>query len=188
MENQSMVAEKKNNWKTVGIILIVLAIILTAATGYLLWVYGDQKSQVDDLNNQVKQANKQIEQLKKTDNTTEEPADTGNNKVTETVSSYSDISKKLQAVDPHQMKPAGPIYIAYYNDGYVGAKAAYDDSWEFFYKTSQNGNWQYFTGMQNGFMCGQFKNNDLQKAFRSEQCYNGSDMSSVADHYGVSMQ
>jgi len=178
---------KKDHWRTVGIILIILAVIFAAAAGYLLWAKNDQKSQVDDLNNKVEQANTKIEQLKKiNEDATKETANngnSGNSEVTTTVTvaeSYNDIVSKLQAVTPSGVTLAGPtLTMRYQSNGYQSAQISASDSVEMFYKTSASANWKYFMGTQNDLLCSAFNTSDLKKAFAGMTCFNPNNSQNV---------
>ncbi|MCL1876776.1 hypothetical protein FWF74_01975 [Candidatus Saccharibacteria bacterium] len=62
MENQiqpmGAVVEKKNNWKTVGIITIILSAIFAIVAGFFVWKSFDQQTKIDDLDNKMKQLQK----------------------------------------------------------------------------------------------------------------------------------
>ncbi|MCL2280310.1 LapA family protein, partial [Candidatus Saccharibacteria bacterium] len=60
MDDPEPSQKTKNNWRMTGIILIVVAVLLTACGGFFIWKSIDQQSEIKDLKNQVKELEKNI--------------------------------------------------------------------------------------------------------------------------------
>jgi len=184
MENQAPIVTKKNHWKTVGIILIILAVILAATSGYLLWAKNDQKSQIDNLNSEAKQTKNQISQLNQTISTLKESAKTENNQTAGTTTvqeSYDNLTGQLQAALPNgsDYKLDPTVTMRYQSNGYQSADiAVFPKSSStggfvaMFYRTSAKTDWKYFMGTQNDMACSLFNTSDLKKAFAGKPCVN----------------
>lgn len=65
-------------WKVTAIILIVLSVVLAAATGYLAWKFLDQKTEIENLQSNITQVKNELDNLKESQ-AADDDSDTADN-------------------------------------------------------------------------------------------------------------
>ena len=60
-------APPKNRWKKVGIISVVLLLVSAGASGYSVWQYIDQRSEIDRLQNELMETQNELRALQDTE-------------------------------------------------------------------------------------------------------------------------
>lgn len=181
MEEKPMAPKVKNKWKVIGIILIILSLILSAASTFFILKSIDQKSRIDELNNRIKQLEKN-ENTDKTDDASDDDDMIGNvsmsyRDISVENSGYAEILSELEdafsgnegglsgdiriydsPIDDYQV---ASISVSY---GYIGAIAK-------FWRKDENSKWAFFEVFQNSGPCEMYNTDDIRRAFAGFECY-----------------
>jgi len=157
MENQPMVAEKKNNWKIAGVILVIVSVILAIVTGLFICRSTDQRSQIDELNNKIEQL------VASKDN---ENNETGSNE-NGTNLSEDDLRNELQKMLNYN-ETIMHIGSGLNNSRY--ADVAGYNVMELWYR-SNGGQWTHFKDYQQLLPCDLYNTQEIREAFAATVCY-----------------
>ncbi|MDR0957462.1 MAG: hypothetical protein LBM09_02725 [Candidatus Nomurabacteria bacterium] len=99
--------KNSNSWKMTGIILIIVSVILVAATVLLAVGYNDQKSQIDELKNKVQQVEK--DSTTNSDDNTDDDSDSAQSDDDTKLSTYTTEKSKLSFTYPSKWSVEGEI-------------------------------------------------------------------------------
>jgi len=183
MDDQPPTLKQENPWKIVGIILIVLAVILAAATGYLWWVKNDQKSQTDSLKKQVSSLQKEVSTYQKNGSSgtttnngagNSNTANQGEDLATTLLKVYEaagytvtgDAVTNIGQITNSSVSPWQTIQVTIgpKDPNAVGVTPA------FFFRNGPSGAWRFGFARQDAPECDSFIG-DQTKAFADQKCY-----------------